>query len=180
MTKRKKPSPHYKGNNEGGFGNPPVASQFKPGNRDGGRKKGKKSVEAALRRAFKTPLEIVARDNSRRKVHPVDALAIRAVQLGVKGGGRDNERALELAKQFGPQDLARGDSDISRLTDAELDLYGYLVQRCVGLEPDDIHPEYRAYLRSAVGYTFGQSDAKAPELYKGPVSLRSPEKWAWD
>lgn len=180
MTKRKKPSPHYKGNNDGGYGNPPVRSQFKPGNRGGGRKKGKKSVEAALRRAFKTPLEIVARDSSRRKVHPVDALAIRAVQLGVKGGGRDNERALELAKQFGPQDIARGQGDISRLSDAELELYGYIVKRCVGLEQDDIHPEYQAYLRSAVDYTFGHANAKAPGLYEGPVSLNSPEKWAMD
>ena len=43
-------SPHYKADNSGGHGNPPVSGQFQRNNKRGGRKKKDRSMEAALQR----------------------------------------------------------------------------------------------------------------------------------
>lgn len=53
--RRRRRSPHYRANNDGGYGNPPVRHQFKPGNEGGpGRRRGTTSIDAALRKMFRS------------------------------------------------------------------------------------------------------------------------------
>ena len=95
---------HYKGDNNGGYGNPPVKGQFKKGGAPGpGRPKGSNSMGRALRKVFGSKLDYT--ENGR----PVNsdatvALAKRALGLGLTGPASANARALDLAEKFGPQD----------------------------------------------------------------------------
>lgn len=110
-------SPHYKGDNSGGFGNPPVSGQRKKGQPGGpGRPRGSTSLEAALKRAFRRKLPIV-RDGRLAKLHPTDILAERIVEaiLAKNLTPAMIELARRLMEQYGPRPLAKpslgGNSD---------------------------------------------------------------------
>lgn len=126
-------SPHYKGNNEGGYGNPPVKNQF-DGEPGPGRPKGSKnSIDAALRKVYSEPMEVIDKKTGKlRKVDPNMAIAVRSAQLGMSGRSHDNSRAIELARKYGPDsENAAGtiQQDLSVLSEAELFLYGIISAR---------------------------------------------------
>lgn len=94
----------YKGDNSGGYGNPPVKDQFQKGGPPGpGRPKGSRSMDGALRKVFGGTLEY--RENNKPvKSTATVALAKRALGLGLTGPASANAAALELAAKYGPQD----------------------------------------------------------------------------
>ena len=98
-------SPHYKGDNSGGFGNPPVSGQRKKGQPGGpGRPRGSTSLDAALKRAFRRKLPIV-RNGKLAKLHPTDILAERIVEAILAKNLTPGmfELARRLMEKYGPQ-----------------------------------------------------------------------------
>lgn len=97
--------PEYKGDNSGGYKNPPVSGQRKKGGCPGpGRPKGSTSLSSALKRAFRRKLPIV-RDGRLAKLHPTDILAERIVEaiLAKNLTPAMIELARRLMEEFGPQ-----------------------------------------------------------------------------
>lgn len=127
-------SPHYKGDNSGGFGNPPVKSQFKKGNPGGGRPKGSTSTDAAIRDVLATSVKKRDRNGKLTSVPMTRALVERAFQLGLTGNLKANEKARELAATHGPQEPANREFDFGIFTEAELTLYEYLCLRTLDSE----------------------------------------------
>lgn len=140
-------SPHYRGNNQGGFGNPPVKNQFdgtKPGP---GRPKGSKSIDGALRKTFRKKVASVDKRTGRRVyIDAPNALAERALQLGLQGGLAANIEARKLAEKYGPADEVIN-YDLSCLSDLELQMYGYIAYRLRGnLDDPDLTPKFERIL----------------------------------
>ena len=123
-------SPHYKGNNKGGYGNPPVKHQFK-GKPGPGRPKGSRSIDGALKKVFGKKIARIDRAGNRSFLGAPDALAERMLELGLKGSLGANVEARRLAEKFGPQEPAL-EADLSRLNDLELELYGYISMVATG------------------------------------------------
>ena len=135
-------SPHYKGDNSGGFGNPPVSGQRKTGDPGGpGRPKGHTSLQAALRRAFRRKLPIV-RDGRVTKLHPSDILAERIVEaiLAKNLSPSMIELARRLMEQYGPQlpeqQGANGSSE--GFSHDELGILSSFLARYMGDPPGEI------------------------------------------
>jgi hypothetical protein len=124
---RKKPvSPHYKANDDGGFGNPPVKNQFQLGNKKGGRKKGERNIEAALRRALSGKIDL----KDGRSVNTTDALASRLVKLALSGTLSALKEGLALAEKYGPQpESPLPPVDYGVLSEAELNVYLVVLHR---------------------------------------------------
>lgn len=94
-------------------------------------------MEAALKEAYSTPIEVKSRDGSKVLVNPIESIAIRSIQLGMTGKSRENERAIELARKYGPQEEAILAFDLSGLSSVELMLYGYIIRRTTNA-PDQL------------------------------------------
>ncbi|MEH6791104.1 DUF5681 domain-containing protein [Parasphingorhabdus sp.] len=105
MSRRKNPpSSNFRGNNAGGFGNPPVRHQFKPGGKGGpGRPKGMTSADAALRKMFASTVQ-VSQNGEIREMHMTEAIVERLKKEILTGSPRLLEMALELVKKYGPVD----------------------------------------------------------------------------
>lgn len=170
-------SDQYKRDNAGGYGNPPVKDQFKPKNPGGpGAKKGVRSLEAQLRRILVSKMTVVdKRTKEPKKVDPVEQIALRAIQLGMSGSLRDNERAVKLAMKYGPKSKPDIAVNFSRFTKMEMALYGYLAVRARDVEPS-MDPEFADYIKY-VSRTL-QSLEKEGRLvpYDGPMSLPPDDK----
>lgn len=118
-------SPHYKGNNEGGFGNPPVRHQFKRGNKGGGRVKGNVALETELRRMFGNKIALA--DGS--KISMIKALT-ELVKKEILTNPKVLPWALEMAAKYGPQETSAGFKlDIEMLNPDELRIFGRLFDR---------------------------------------------------
>ncbi len=128
-------SPHYKGNNEGGYGNPPVDHQFK-GEPGPGRPTGSTSLESSLKKAFRKKVVRVDKDGKRTSIDVPEALAARALELGLKGTLAANIEARKLAEKYCSQEQQQ-ELDLSKLTNAELYLYGYLANKLLGQSEDE-------------------------------------------
>lgn len=97
--------PEYKGDNSGGYRNPPISGQKKKGGPPGpGRPRGSTSLNAAMKRAFRRKLPII-RDGKLAKLHPTDILAERIVEaiLAKNLTPAMIELARRLMEQYGPQ-----------------------------------------------------------------------------
>ena len=123
----------YQANNAGGYGNPPVRHQFKPGGKGGpGRPKGETTLEAAMRRMFGSTVQVTSNGEA-REVSMVQALAERAKKEFLTGSARSLELGLELALKYGPADSTIDDIpvlDFSELTPDQRrglrDLFGHV------------------------------------------------------
>lgn len=144
-------SPYYKADNAGGFGNPPVKSQFKNGNKGGGRKKKDESMEAALRREF-TGKVTVKREGKTEKVSIAQVLARRKRDRGLKGSDRALDAAIELAKRYGPQEQDPLAADWSWATEDEITLIVSFLNAALRTSDDEGGvDEMRRSLRESVG-----------------------------
>lgn len=117
-------SPHYKGDNSGGFGNPPVLGQFKENNPGGGRPKGSHSMSSALRKVFASKVS-VRRGDKVVQVTTVQALATRIRDRALTGSDRALFLARELAEEFGPRDTANVTEQSSSSLEDELDFSNF-------------------------------------------------------
>ena len=96
-------SPHYKADNSGGYGNPPVKNQFRPGQAGPGRRKGVTNLESAIRRRLRTRLR-VSRDGKAVRLTPYEIYAERVLEaiLSKTTSPRMLEFGLNFLSRFGP------------------------------------------------------------------------------
>lgn len=185
-------SHHYKGDNSGGYGNPPVSGQRKKGEPGGpGRPRGSTSLEAAMKRAFRRKLPIV-RDGRLAKLHPTDILAERIVEaiLAKNLTPAMIELARRLMEQYGPQRPAepnlKGNGDDFSIDEKKI--LSALLTRYAGHPPDETrrhvlgtvwepYPvgEFRLYTRED-GHLGIQPVASAQMLLPGPDSPPSKSR----
>jgi hypothetical protein len=94
----------YKGNNEGGYCNPPVKNHFGHGNKGGGRPPGS-TLESALRKALAKKIA-VNQDGERMSMSVADAYAARIVEALFMGAPspRMLEFGIRLLQTYGRQD----------------------------------------------------------------------------
>lgn len=176
-------SPHYKGNDEGGYGNPPVSHQFK-GKPGPGRPRGSRSIDGALRKTFGKKIVKISKNGERTLVDAPQALAERALELGLKGTLSANIVARQLAESHGPSEFGR-DPDLTRLTDAELYLYGYLATKLVDehaevlMEPTEARIMKRISLIVEEEWQTDREAAKKDFWLDGeePSSSRGIQQW---
>ena len=140
--RRLKPySPHYKRNDEGGFGNPPVSRQFPLKNSGGpGRPKGQTNIEAQIRKALRRKLT-VNKDGKPTSMHPTAVFAERLLEaiLARTNSPKMLSFGLEILRKFGPEaqpgNLAQAAvpiHDLSGLSDDELSIYGEMCAMAIG------------------------------------------------
>lgn len=124
--RRTKPNAsRYEANDKGGYGNPPVKSQFKPGNKGGGRKKNNITIENELRRVFRERIALA--DGS--KTPMVRALA-ELLKKEILTNPKSLQWGLELAERYGQKEEdEKLLVNLEILNDAELNIYGALVYR---------------------------------------------------
>ena len=133
-------SPHYKGDNSGGYGNPPVSGQKKKGDAGGpGRPRGSTSLTAALNRAFRRKLPIV-RDGKATKLHPTDILAERILEaiLAKNPSPSMIELGRKLMEQYGPpspEERLQGNTE--GFSHDEMCITGALLTRLIGEPPEE-------------------------------------------
>lgn len=119
------PSPaHYRVNNEGGYGNPPVSGQFKKGGEGGpGRRKGQTSLESAMRKITRKKLPVNT-DGKVKNMSPADILAQRTLETAL--AKNPSPRMLELAHnifaKYGPREEENTKFDISSYSVDELNI----------------------------------------------------------
>ncbi|WBX86205.1 DUF5681 domain-containing protein [Sphingosinicella microcystinivorans] len=158
------PSPFYKGDNTGGYGNPPVRTQFKPGGKGGpGRPRGRHSLEAALQKVLREPVAVKTPDG-RKAMSYAEALTRRVAERALRPDAPIGmvEFAFELLQKHGPKDeenQPRPDA-VGKLSFDEIKLLLQLLARSSdgpqrpknaalwGLyNVDNIVGDYRAYKR---------------------------------
>lgn len=101
--KSRRPSPLYRANNDGGYGNPPVSQQFQPGNQGGpGRIKGSTSLESALRRMFASKVP-VTKNGRTMEIDMAEAMVERAKQLMLGKDLKAFKFGFELMQKYGPR-----------------------------------------------------------------------------
>lgn len=126
-VRRKPLSPHYQGNDDGGYGNPPVSGQFKRSGKGGpGRKKGETSLEGEFRRMIRGKVSL----KDGREVPTSRALAMRAQQMMLGTSLRALQWGIELAEKYAPPEVnALLTVDYNLLSEAELHAYGLILNR---------------------------------------------------
>jgi hypothetical protein len=150
----KSPVSRYQGNNEGGYGNPPVDGQFRKGDKGGpGRRKGEASLESALRKITSKKIP-VNKDGKRRHLSPAQILAERTLEAAL--AKNPSPRMLELAHKifakYGPKEVEKIKYDFSRLSLVEKKIYravlGSILSAHDGVKPTaDFAGIYRVYQR---------------------------------
>jgi hypothetical protein len=92
------PLPDY----EVGYGRPPVATRFKPGQSGNsrGRPPGTRNVETIMRDTLFAPITIIE-NGRRRKVTRIEALARRLMEQGLSGDLRATIQMLQIAARLG-------------------------------------------------------------------------------
>ena len=127
----------YKGNDDGGFGNPPVSHQFQKGNPGGGRPKGSNSMAGALKKVFRGDSSYLVNGEPKTS-KATEALALRALQLGLSGSQKANEAARSLAEKYGPPveheavSVVGADLDLGLLDDVDMRVLGILLRKAIG------------------------------------------------
>lgn len=170
-------SRHYKGNDDGGYGNPPVSHQFK-GKPGPGRPKGSKSIDGALRKTFGKKVVRVDKSGKRTFIAAPEALAERALELGLKGPLRANVEARKLAEKYGPQE-DQPQLDPSKCTHAELELYLYICNKLMGHDfKEELTPRAERIITRLTEIIEEETEAYAKQYWEElqkPNSLRSKE-----
>ena len=104
--KRLKPySSHYKADNRGGFGNPPVGHQFALGNPGGpGRPKGRTSLESQLKKVFRKTL-VVNKEGRAVRMPPTAVYAERLLEaiLSRTTSPAMLDYGIRVLSKYGPQ-----------------------------------------------------------------------------
>ena len=131
---------HYKADNSGGYGNPPVKDQFKKRGPPGpGRPKGSVSMIGALGKVFGGKLDYTENGKPVTSAATI-ALAKRALALGLTGPNSANARALDLATKHGPQDTLVDLTlhNLASLSCEELEQFEILISKALGVpyEPE--------------------------------------------
>lgn len=147
-------SGRYKANNAGGYCNPPVKGQFTVGNPGGpGRPKGITNLEAALRKRLGTRLTVM-RDGKPTKMTVFEVYAERLLEaiLSKSGSPAMLEYGFRLLTRFSSDPTERV-PDYSVFNSDELYLFGGLLMRAMGEEPQDDYesPFGAKYNRSVEG-----------------------------
>jgi len=168
-------SSHYKGNNEGGYGNPPVKDQFdgKPGP---GRPKGSKSLDGALRKVFRKKVVRIDKNGKRTFIDAPEALADRLLELGLKGPLAANIEARAMAAKFGSTDDLI-ELDLSRLNKVELQLYGYICTRLADKIPEAWGPEL-ANLMERIGHLVEMTEQQMRKKRRANLPMPRPRPTA--
>ena len=156
----------YKGDNSGGYGNPPIDHQFKKKNAGGpGRPKGSTSMDAALAKVFRG--KVAYKENGRPVLGPAtDALGKRILQHGLAGPHGATIAVLELALKYGPQEPETEVAAfpfLQELSDEELRLLGKLLAKATGNPAWDPPREYDPLERSL--------DPKNPDNYHMELTM---------
>jgi len=145
QRRRKALSPHYKSNNEGGFGNPPVSGQFAENNPGGpGRPKGITNLEAALRKRLGKKLT-VSKDGKSVKMTPFEVYAERMLEaiLSKNSSPAMLDYGFRLLTRFSSIEAEHNSSEAERIPDYsvfshdELILFGGLLVRALGEGPTE-------------------------------------------
>lgn len=158
---RKTLSPHYKANNDGGFGNPPVRGQFGENNPGGpGRPKGITNLEAALRKRLGKKLT-VSKDGKSVKMTPFEVYAERMLEaiLSKSSSPAMLEYGFRLLTRFSSNEAEQNSSEAGRIPDYsvfshdELILFGGLLTRALGEGPTEgyVSPLGEQYSRPLEG-----------------------------
>lgn len=140
-VRRKPLSPHYKANNEGGYGNPPVSGQRKKGDPGGpGRRKGETNINAALRKMFQSRVPVM-KDGKRVTIPFAEALAERVKKIILSGSLRALQMGLEMMAKLGP---VEEDTDaVFHFDDFSLDEireFNRLMRKAQGLPTEEFLP----------------------------------------
>lgn len=150
-------SGRYEANNRGGYGNPPIKSQFKAGGKGGpGRKKGESNLESAMRKAIGKKLD-VNKDGQSRKMLPVEIYAERTLEavLSKTRSPRLLEFGRELFAKYGEtrDDGDQYDEGIEGLNEAEVNIWLGLISRITGAKPicDELDARGNKYGREVGG-----------------------------
>lgn len=136
----------YKGDNSGGYGNPPIDHQFKKKGPPGpGRPKGSTSMDAALKKVFRS--KVPYKENGKPvSGEATDALSKRLLQHGLAGPHRATLAVIDLARKHGPQELEPDETPLillDALSDDELKELGRLMEKATGnpgWNPKPDHP----------------------------------------
>jgi hypothetical protein len=126
----------------GGYGQPPVATRFKPGKSGNpkGRPKGSRNILSALTEVY-TDDVVVREGDKKRRISRLEALSRKQMELGLKGDQRAAEAAFRTAREIGlldqPPSDPQPDYDLTVLTDEELDLLDKLYRKMSGLGEND-------------------------------------------
>lgn len=143
MAKRREDlSPHYKANDEGGFGNPPVKNQFrgKPGP---GRPKAGITFQEAIRQLLKLEVAVTA-DGNRLKMPLSEALMQRLAKEMLTGPMRALELGLLWMEKYGPQpqELKKVNYDFKDFSEDEKRLYRSFLMRAVAASEGGISQDH--------------------------------------
>lgn len=137
-------SPHYRADNSGGYGNPPVRNQFQPGHAGPGRRKGVTNLESVIRRRLGIRLK-VSKDGKVVRLTPYEVYAERVLEaiLSKTTSPKMLEFGLNFLTRFGPtpepvpEKKQEKTPDYSVFTNDELHLLGGFLARSTGLVRGD-------------------------------------------
>ena len=95
-----------------GYGKPPTASQFKPGETGNakGRPKGHKNLKTLIRQAMTARIS-VQEGSSNRQVSKIEGVVLRQLQNALKGNDRSAMAVIRMALQLGFLDDGAGDHE---------------------------------------------------------------------
>lgn len=133
-------SPHYRANDEGGYGNPPITHQFRKDNPGGpGRPKGQTTLDAAMRKVLRRTVP-VTRDGRSMRLNAADVLAERLLEaiLSRSNSPAMFEYARRIFEQYGPQPsekVTEDKADYSDFSNDELGILGGFLARALGMPP---------------------------------------------
>jgi hypothetical protein len=98
MTKSRKQASGY----VVGYGKPPAASRFKPGQTGNprGRPKGRKNLKTLIRQAMTAKIS-VQEGSSNRQVSKIEGVVLRQLQNALKGNDRSAMAVIRMALQLG-------------------------------------------------------------------------------
>lgn len=131
--KKKVSSSHYKANNEGGYGNPPVKNQFTGATAGPGRPKKKDGLEARMRRMLNG--KVPTKDGGSVTTHEAFAMSARKAMLS--NGVRGIKLGLQLNKMFAPPAQQEDCYDVrdAKFCDLEMEILLALLDRVQGGPP---------------------------------------------
>jgi Family of unknown function (DUF5681) len=101
-----------------GYGKPPSASQFRPGQSGNvkGRPKGRKNLKTLIKRAM-TAMITVQEGSSGRHVTKLEGVVLRQLQNALKGNDRSAMAVIKMASEMGlledAPDASSNESDLS-------------------------------------------------------------------
>lgn len=117
-----------------GYRRPPKAHQFKKGKSGNprGRRKGAKGIGEIVRKAMDAKIDVRSGDRI-RKISAAEGVLSRLFNSAIKGDHKATEQAVRLMERHGitaTAETEEGNFELERLTDEELDMWGYLVHKC--------------------------------------------------